>query len=141
MEPTPHDVGSYFDFSPRDLAGNVRRDIIFALEKMGLNVEMSHHEVAPGQHEIDFKYAEALKTAENALTFKQVVKSIAHKHDLYATFMPKPIFGVCGSGMHCHQSFLISPRERISSSMKRTNISSVRPHDNSLQDNYNMYGL
>ncbi|MDR4507328.1 MAG: type I glutamate--ammonia ligase [Candidatus Brocadiaceae bacterium] len=105
VEPTPHDVGSYFDFSPRDLAGDVRRDIIFALEKMGLNVEMSHHEVAPGQHEIDFKYAEALKTAENALTFKQVVKSIAHRHDLYATFMPKPIFGVCGSGMHCHQSF------------------------------------
>ena len=103
--PTPHDVGSYFDFSPRDLAGNVRRDIIFTLEKMGLSVEMSHHEVAPGQHEIDFKYAEALRTAENALTFKQVVKSIAHKHDLYATFMPKPIFGICGSGMHCHQSF------------------------------------
>ncbi len=104
VAPTPHDVGSYFDFSPRDLAGNVRADIIFTLEKMGINVEMSHHEVAPGQHEIDFKYAEALRTAENALTFKQVVKSIAHKHDLYATFMPKPIFGICGSGMHCHQS-------------------------------------
>jgi len=114
VEPTPHDVGSYFDFSPRDLAGNVRRDIMFTLEKMGLSIEMSHHEVAPGQHEIDFKYAEALKTAENALTFKQVVKSIAHKYDLYATFMPKPIFGMCGSGMHCHQSlFDINTRKNI----------------------------
>ena len=103
---------------------------------------MSHHEVAPGQHEIDFKYAEALKTAENALTFKQVVKSIAHKHDLYGTFMPKPIFGVCGKrDALSSKFFLISPRERISSSMKRMNISSVRQHDNSLQANYNMYGL
>lgn len=103
-EPTPHDVGSYFDFSPRDLASIVRRDIIIALEKMGLDIEMSHHEVAPGQHEIDFKYSNALETADNAVTFKQTVKSIAHQHGLYATFMPKPIFGENGSGMHCHQS-------------------------------------
>ena len=103
-EPTPHDVGGYFDFSPRDLASTVRRDIIIALEKMGLDIEMSHHEVAPGQHEIDFKYSNALETADNAVTFKQAVKSIAHQHGLYATFMPKPIFGENGSGMHCHQS-------------------------------------
>lgn len=104
IEPTPHDVGGYFDFSPRDLASMVRRDIIIALEKMGLVIEMSHHEVATGQHEIDFKYSTALQTADNAITFKQAVKSIAHQHGLYATFMPKPIFGINGSGMHCHQS-------------------------------------
>jgi len=104
IEPTPHDVGGYFDFSPRDLASMVRRDIMLALEQMGLIIEMSHHEVAPGQHEIDFKYSTALETADNAVTFKQAVKSIAHQHGLYATFMPKPIFGENGSGMHVHQS-------------------------------------
>ncbi|MBW2984659.1 glutamine synthetase family protein [Candidatus Woesearchaeota archaeon] len=104
IKPVTHDVAGYFDFSPRDLAAQVRKDIIFALESMGLEVEMSHHEVAPGQHEIDFKYGPALKTADNAITFKHVVKSIANKHDLYATFMPKPLFGVNGSGMHVHQS-------------------------------------
>lgn len=104
IEPTPHDVGGYFDFSPRDLASAVRRDIVIALEKLGLVIEMSHHEVASGQHEIDFKYETALQTADNAITFKQAVKSIAHQHGLYATFMPKPIFGTNGSGMHCHQS-------------------------------------
>lgn len=103
IEPIPHDIGGYFDFH-RDLASSVRRDIIIALEKMGLVIEMSHHEVAAGQHEIDFKYETALKTADNAITLKQAVKSIAHKHALYATFMPKPIFGTSGSGMHCHQS-------------------------------------
>lgn len=102
--PTPHDVGAYFDFSPRDLASTVRSDIMLALEQMGLVIEMSHHEVAPGQHEIDFKYSTALQTADNAVTFKQVVKSIAHQHGLYASFMPKPIFGENGSGMHVHQS-------------------------------------
>lgn len=104
IEPIPHDVGGYFDFSPRDLASSVRKDIVVALEEMGLVIEMSHHEVAGGQHEIDFKYETALKTADNAVTFKQAVKSIAHQRGLYATFMPKPIFGTNGSGMHCHQS-------------------------------------
>jgi glutamine synthetase len=102
--PTTHDKAGYFDFSPRDLAVKVRSDIIRALESMGLEVEMSHHEVAPGQHEIDFKYGPALKQADRAITFKHVVKSIAQKHGLYATFMPKPIFGENGSGMHVHQS-------------------------------------
>ena len=102
--PVPHDVGSYFDFSPRDLASDVRRDVIFALEDLGMHVEMSHHEVSPGQHEIDFRYDEALKTADNTVTFKYTVKAIANAHELYATFMPKPIFGVNGSGMHVHQS-------------------------------------
>lgn len=104
LMPATHDKAGYFDFSPRDLAVQVRNDIIKALESMGLEVEMSHHEVAPGQHEIGFKYGDALKTADNAITFKHVVKSIAQKHGLYATFMPKPIFGVNGSGMHVHQS-------------------------------------
>lgn len=104
MKPITHDVAGYFDFSPRDLAGNVRKEIIFTLESLGLEVEMSHHEVAPGQHEIDFKYGNALKTADRAVTFKHAVKSIANKHGLYATFMPKPLFGVNGSGMHVHQS-------------------------------------
>ncbi|MFH1642498.1 MAG: glutamine synthetase family protein [Nanoarchaeota archaeon] len=102
--PVTHDKAGYFDFSPRDLAVQVRKDIIMALESMGLEVEMSHHEVAPGQHEIDFKYGPALKQADRAITFKHVVKSISQKHGLYATFMPKPLFGVNGSGMHVHQS-------------------------------------
>jgi len=104
-KPVPHDIGSYFDFSPKDLASDVRDNIISALHSLGMYVEMSHHEVAFGQHEIDFRYADALKTADNALTFKYAVKAIAHQHGLYATFMPKPVFGMNGSGMHVHQSF------------------------------------
>lgn len=102
--PVPHDAAGYFDFSPRDLAEDVRREVILALEAMGMEVEMSHHEVAPGQHEIDFKYGPALKQADRAITFKYVVKSIASRHGVYATFMPKPLFGQNGSGMHVHQS-------------------------------------
>lgn len=105
-EPTtqPHDAAGYFDYAPRDLATNVRQDIALALEKFGIVVEMSHHEVAVGQHEIDFKYSDALTTADNAITFKYTVKSIAHNNGLYASFMPKPVFGINGSGMHVHQS-------------------------------------
>ncbi len=103
-QPVPHDVGGYFDFSPRDEAQKVRSDIILALEQMGMEVEASHHEVAAGQHEIDFLYADALTSADNAMTFKYTVKAIAATHGLYATFMPKPIFGINGSGMHTHQS-------------------------------------
>lgn len=102
--PVPHDVGGYFDFSPRDEAQQVRSDIIRALEEMNIEVEAGHHEVAAGQHEIDFLYADALTSADNAVTFKYTVKAIAATHGLYATFMPKPIFGVNGSGMHTHQS-------------------------------------
>lgn len=99
-----HDDGSYFDLAPIDLGEDARRDICIALEEMGFDIEASHHEVARGQHEIDFKYAEALKTADNVMTFKLVVKSISQRHGLHATFMPKPIFGINGSGMHCNQS-------------------------------------
>ena len=99
-----HDAAGYFDFAPRDLAWDVRRDIVFSLQSLGIEVEMSHHEVAIGQHEIDFKYNNALRTADNAITLKLAVKSIAHKYGLHASFMPKPIFGENGSGMHTHQS-------------------------------------
>ena len=104
-QPVPHDVGSYFDFSPRDEAQQVRSEIILALEGMGLQVEMSHHECAIGQHEIDFRYADALTSADNVVTFKYTVRAIAASHGIYASFMPKPIFGIAGSGMHTHQSF------------------------------------
>lgn len=99
-----NDKGSYFDLAPLDLGENCRRDIVLELEKMGFEVEASHHEVAPGQHEIDFKYADALTAADNIQTFKLVVKTIARKHGLYATFMPKPLQGINGSGMHINMS-------------------------------------
>jgi L-glutamine synthetase (EC 6.3.1.2) len=98
------DHGGYFDAPPLDLGNNVRRDIIFALEAMGIAIEYSHHEVAPSQHEIDMRYAEGLKMADTVMTYRVVVKEIARKHGCYATFMPKPIFGQNGSGMHVHQS-------------------------------------
>jgi len=104
VAPVPHDVGGYFDFSPRDLASDVREDISSTLEEMGIEVEMGHHECAPGQHEIDICYADALTSADQVATAKYTIKAIAQAHGLYATFMPKPIFGVPGSGMHVHQS-------------------------------------
>lgn len=104
IHPVPHDVGGYFDFSANDDAVRVRTNLMAALESMGLVVEMGHHEVALGQHEIDFEFDEALKTADKILTLKYTVKAIAAQHDLVASFMPKPIFGINGSGMHCHQS-------------------------------------
>jgi glutamine synthetase len=103
-EPETMDKGGYFDLLPLDLAEDLRRETIFALEGMGIDVEYSHHEVAPSQHEIDLRYAEALKMADNAMTYRLVVKAIAQKNGLYASFMPKPIFGENGSGMHTHQS-------------------------------------
>lgn len=104
IAPSPHDQGGYFDFST-DLASHVRKEMVNALEDLGIRVEASHHEVAVGQHEIDFEYDDALKTADNAVTFKYTLKAVAQKHGLHATFMPKPIFGINGSGMHTHQSF------------------------------------
>ncbi|RME89338.1 MAG: glutamine synthetase [Anaerolineae bacterium] len=102
--PVPHDVGSYFDFSADDEAVRVRTELMDALNSMGLEVEVGHHEVALGQHEIDFRFADALRTADNVLTLKYTVKAIAAQHGLIASFMPKPVFGINGSGMHCHQS-------------------------------------
>ncbi|MFJ5771601.1 type I glutamate--ammonia ligase [Psychrobacillus sp. NPDC093180] len=99
-----NDHGGYFDLAPVDLGENCRRDIVLELEEMGFEIEASHHEVAPGQHEIDFKYADAVTACDNIQTFKLVVKTIARKHGLHATFMPKPLFGVNGSGMHFNVS-------------------------------------
>lgn len=101
---TTHDSGGYFDLTPVDRGEIARRDIVNLLEAMSFEVEASHHEVAPGQHEIDFRYEPALVTADSIATFKFVVRNVAMKHGLYATFMPKPIFGQNGSGMHTHQS-------------------------------------
>jgi glutamine synthetase len=98
------DKGGYFDTPPLDTGGTLRRDTIFALQEMGIEVEYSHHEVAPSQHEIDLRYDEGLKMADKAATLRIAVKEIARQHGVYATFMPKPIFGENGSGMHTHQS-------------------------------------
>jgi len=98
------DAGGYFDVAPKDLASDVRRDIIYGLEEMGFEIEASHHEVAQGQHEINFEYDDALSTADNVGTFRTVVRAIAAQHDLHATFMPKPIPRINGSGMHTHIS-------------------------------------
>jgi glutamine synthetase len=99
-----HDVGGYFDLAPADLGEEARRAMVAVLEQMGFEVEAAHHEVAHGQHEIDFRYADALKTADNIATFRFVVKHVAQQFGLLASFMPKPIFGQNGSGMHTHQS-------------------------------------
>jgi glutamine synthetase len=99
-----HDVGSYFDLAPADLGEDARRAMVDVLEQMGFEVEASHHEVAHGQHEIDFRYADALVTADNIATFRFVIKHVAHQFGLVASFMPKPIVGQNGSGMHTHQS-------------------------------------
>jgi len=107
----PHDQAGYFDFST-DLAHEVRQDMVDALEAFGIRVEASHHEVAAGQHEIDFEYSDALRTADNAITFKFALKAIAQQHGLYATFMPKPIYGINGSGMHTHQSLYSIAEQR-----------------------------
>lgn len=113
IHPVPHDVGGYFDFSANDEAVQVRTELMAALETMGLDVEMGHHEVALGQHEIDFKFANALTTADNVLTLKYTVKAIAAQYGLVGSFMPKPIHGINGSGMHCHQSLFDSDDKNI----------------------------
>ncbi|MFZ5973858.1 MAG: type I glutamate--ammonia ligase [Bacillota bacterium] len=98
------DSAGYFDLGPADLGENARRDMCLALEQMGFEIEASHHEVAEGQHEIDFKYSDALKTADNVMTFKMALRSIAKSHGLFASFMPKPFFGINGNGMHTNMS-------------------------------------
>lgn len=98
------DRAGYFDLAPIDLGENARRDMVLILEDMGFEIEASHHEVAPGQHEIDFKYSDALSTADKIVTFKFVVRTTAQRHGLHATFMPKPVYGIAGSGMHMNQS-------------------------------------
>lgn len=99
-----NDQGGYFDLAPTDLGENCRRDIVLELEDMGFEIEASHHEVAQGQHEIDFKYEDAISACDNIQTFKLVVKTVARKHNLHATFMPKPLYGINGNGMHFNVS-------------------------------------
>ena len=101
---TTHEKAGYFDLGPPDLGENARRDMVLTLEDMGIEIEASHHEMAPAQHEIDLKYEEALETADNMVTFRMVVKTIAKRHGLHATFMPKPKYGINGSGMHLNMS-------------------------------------
>ena len=120
-----NDKGSYFDLGPIDLGENARRDMTLALEDMGFEIETSHHEVAAGQNEIDFKYADALVTADNVTTFKYVVKSIAQRHGLYATFMPMPLHGVNGSGMHVNISLIKDGKNAFYNEEDQLGLSSV----------------
>jgi len=108
-----HDAAGYFDLTPVDRGEDVRREIVLALEAMGFQVEAAHHEVAAGQHEIDFRHDDVLTTADNISTFRLVVKHVALRNGLHATFMPKPIFGINGSGLHVHQSLFGDGRNRF----------------------------
>ncbi len=107
---TPLDRGGYFDVTPPNVASEYRRQTIITLEQMGVNVEYAHHEAAPSQHEIDLRYTDALTMADNVMVYRIAVKEIAQKHGVYATFMPKPVFGINGSGMHVHISLFKGDR-------------------------------
>jgi len=106
----PLDQGGYFDLTPRDAATDMRKETVLALEELGIGVEYSHHEVATSQHEIDMRYTDALTMADSVMTYRLVVKEVALKYGVYATFMPKPVFGINGSGMHVHQSLFKGER-------------------------------
>ncbi len=123
VSPVPLDQGGYFDLIPPDEASDIRRDTVLTLEEMGIGVEYSHHEVAPSQHEIDLRYTDALTMADNVMTYRLVVKQIAQMHDRYASFMPKPIFGVNGSGMHVHQSLFKGERNAFFSADDKYHLS------------------
>lgn len=120
-----HDSASYFDLTPVDRGEDARRDIVTVLESMGFEVEAAHHEVAPGQHEIDFKYADAVTTADNISTFRLLVRKVALDHKLHATFMPKPLYGVNGSGMHTHQSLFTRTGNAFCDSKNKNKLSPV----------------
>ncbi len=119
------DEGGYFDLTPLDVATSLRRDTILVLKQMGIQVEYSHHEVAPSQHEIDLRYDDALTMADAAMTYRLVVKEIAYRHGVYATFMPKPIFSQNGSGMHTHQSLFKGSHNAFFDAQDPTHLSSV----------------
>ena len=119
------DVGGYFDLTPLDVATDMRKDTILVLEGMGIPVEYSHHEAAPSQHEIDLRYADALTMADNTMTYRLVVKEVAMKHGVYATFMPKPIFGQNGSGMHVHQSLFKGERNAFYDANDKSHLSDI----------------
>ena len=122
------DLGGYFDSRPLDLAGTLRRETIFALQNMGIRVEYSHHEVAPSQHEIDLRYDEGLKMADKTMTYRLTVKEIARQQGVYATFMPKPVFGENGSGMHVHQSLFKGDKNAFYDPDDKYNLSEVAKH-------------
>lgn len=117
------DKGGYFDLTSLDVASDLRRETVLALQAMGINVEYSHHEVAPSQHEVDMRYTDALEMADNVITYRIVVKEIASKFGVYATFMPKPIFGQNGSGMHVHQSLFKGSKNAFFDPNERDNLS------------------
>ncbi len=119
------DKGGYFDSRPLDLGSNLRRETIFALQSMGIRVEYSHHEVAPSQHEIDLRYDEGIKMADQTMTYRLVVKEIARQNGVFATFMPKPIFGENGSGMHVHQSLFRGDRNAFYDPDDKNNLSDL----------------
>lgn len=119
------DKGGYFDSRPLDMGSNLRRDTIFALQTIGIQVEYSHHEVAPSQHEIDLRYDEGLRMADKTMTYRLIVKEIARQNGVYATFMPKPIFGENGSGMHVHQSLFKGSRNAFYDSNDKYNLSDI----------------
>jgi len=119
------DEGGYFDLTPLDVATPLRRDTVLVLKQMGIPVEYSHHEVAPSQHEIDLRYADALTMADSAMTYRLVVKEIAYQHGVYATFMPKPIFSQNGSGMHTHQSLFKGDKNAFFDANDPTHLSKV----------------
>lgn len=119
------DKGGYFDLTTLDVASDLRRETVLALEQMGIRIEYSHHEVAPSQHEVDMRYDDALKMADNVITYRVAVKEIASKLGVYATFMPKPIFGENGSGMHVHQSLFKGSRNAFFDPTSEDNLSDV----------------
>jgi glutamine synthetase len=119
------DRGGYFDLTPLDVAQDLRRETVIILEKMGVEVEYSHHEVATSQHEIDLRYCEALKMADNVMTYRMVVKEVARQHGKYATFMPKPIYGINGSGMHVHQSLFRGSKNAFFSKTDESHLSDI----------------
>jgi glutamine synthetase len=122
------DNGGYFDMGPIDLGENARRDMVLTLEEMGFEIEASHHECARGQHEIDFKYGEALESADRMMTFRLAVKTIAQRHGLHATFMPKPIFGIAGSGMHLNMSLSKDRKNAFASDEDPNGLSPIAYH-------------
>lgn len=121
----PHDAGSYWDLSPLDLAVDAKREVIQHMDSMGLNIERGSHEVAPGQHEIGIGYGDALAIADNVLTYKNTAKIIAKKYGLFASFMPKPIFGINGSGMHTHQSIWKNGKNAFFDAGDKYNLSKI----------------
>lgn len=122
------DKGGYFDLTVKDVASDLRRTTILYLEAMGIGVEYSHHEVAPSQHEIDLRYADALTMADNAMTYRMIVKEVANRNGVYATFMPKPIFGENGSGMHTHQSLFKGDENLFFDAKDKYNLSAEAKH-------------